>query len=276
MSVSDLKRLQKWMPWMRYQGRKVPSLDGITLAQWKKDRDNVQSIYIDAMMRCVDNDRLEGVGIEIPYGLAVIDLDHCINVTGDLNDVAKEIVERFNSYTEFSPSGTGLHIITAIDDLSDYPKLKANFDNQSVEVLLPGNFVTFSGDSLFDGKDKIYDRTDLVLELYHEAGVEKRKPVNAITDIVRTGNTAYGDMALEKECSIVRQAIEGTRSQTLYTAAKHIGGLIPAGEVDENRAVSDLTYAGRATGLDEDKIRQEIADGIRAGKMHPRPPHYCF
>ena len=84
-------------------------------------------------------------------------------------------------------------------------------------------------------------------------------------------------MALEKECSIVRQAIERTRSQTLYTAAKHIGGLIPAGEVDENRAVSsDLTYAGRATGLDEDKIRQEIADGIRAGKMHPRPPHHRF
>lgn len=39
-----------------------------------------------------------------------IDLDHCIDAHGTVEPWAMEIVEALNSYTEVSPSGTGLHI----------------------------------------------------------------------------------------------------------------------------------------------------------------------
>ncbi len=44
-------------------------------------------------------------------GICGIDLDHCINSSGEVESWAKEIIESLNSYTELSPSGKGLHIL---------------------------------------------------------------------------------------------------------------------------------------------------------------------
>lgn len=53
----------------------------------------------------------EGVGFEFNSGGIVgVDFDHCIQ-GGKLDAWAAAWVERFNSYTEVSPSGTGLHIL---------------------------------------------------------------------------------------------------------------------------------------------------------------------
>ena len=53
-----------------------------------------------------------GIGFEFTEGggYVGIDFDHCIE-NGALNEWAIDRVEWFNSYTELSPSGTGLHII---------------------------------------------------------------------------------------------------------------------------------------------------------------------
>lgn len=40
-----------------------------------------------------------------------IDLDHCVTEDGDIQDWAQRVVNRLDSYTEYSPSGTGVHII---------------------------------------------------------------------------------------------------------------------------------------------------------------------
>lgn len=53
-----------------------------------------------------------GVGFVLGGSFAGIDLDHCINpATGAVDDTALAIVEAMQSYTEISPSGTGLHIL---------------------------------------------------------------------------------------------------------------------------------------------------------------------
>jgi hypothetical protein len=56
----------------------------------------------------------QGIGyvfsIEDPY--CGVDLDHCRNPeTGEIAQWAWEIIRRLNSYTEISPSGTGVHIL---------------------------------------------------------------------------------------------------------------------------------------------------------------------
>src|SRR5690349_11329155 len=57
--------------------------------------------------------RLDGIGFAFtpvdPY--TGVDLDHCRSVHGGLEPRAAEIVKRLNSYTEWSPSGEGLHIL---------------------------------------------------------------------------------------------------------------------------------------------------------------------
>lgn len=40
-----------------------------------------------------------------------IDIDNCVDQNGDVAAWAQELVARFDSYTEVSPSGRGLHII---------------------------------------------------------------------------------------------------------------------------------------------------------------------
>lgn len=55
-----------------------------------------------------------GIGFVITPPLVMIDLDHSVERTaGAITDLqAQEIVEALNSYTELSPSGTGLHILS--------------------------------------------------------------------------------------------------------------------------------------------------------------------
>jgi hypothetical protein len=54
----------------------------------------------------------DGVGVVLTRGsrITCIDLDHVIDAAGRLDTRAETIVERCHSWTEISPSGTGLHI----------------------------------------------------------------------------------------------------------------------------------------------------------------------
>jgi putative DNA primase/helicase len=57
---------------------------------------------------------IAGIGYEFSYydPYCGIDLDHCRDPeTGQITPWAWEIIKQFNSYTEISPSGTGVHII---------------------------------------------------------------------------------------------------------------------------------------------------------------------
>ena len=61
-------------------------------------------------------------GSDAPYGVGFvftaddpftgIDLDECFLDDGKLHPAARLLVESFNSYTELSPSGGGVHIVT--------------------------------------------------------------------------------------------------------------------------------------------------------------------
>lgn len=58
-------------------------------------------------MRYVGN--YNGIGLGIFDGFCAVDIDHCVK-DGVLSDLATEIVNTFNSYTEYSPSGEGVRI----------------------------------------------------------------------------------------------------------------------------------------------------------------------
>lgn len=61
-------------------------------------------------------DHYSGVGFVFSKDndIVGIDIDHCL-IDNDILDEAKNWVERFNSYTEISPSGDGLHILIKTD-----------------------------------------------------------------------------------------------------------------------------------------------------------------
>jgi len=66
----------------------------------------------DVALGNVEDGKADGVGFVLGDGIVGIDLDGCRDPeTGELEDWAQRIVEDLDSYTEVSPSGTGLHIL---------------------------------------------------------------------------------------------------------------------------------------------------------------------
>ena len=65
----------------------------------------------DNAVKCVERGLAQGIGFEFSgNGLYGVDLDHVIDEAGQLMPQAREIVGKLASYTEVSPSGTGLHL----------------------------------------------------------------------------------------------------------------------------------------------------------------------
>lgn len=57
-----------------------------------------------------------GVGFEFAGGYLGIDLDHVIDDAGNLAEWAAVIVQNMDTYTEYSPSGSGLHLLCKVNE----------------------------------------------------------------------------------------------------------------------------------------------------------------
>lgn len=96
-------------------------------------------------------DDFDGIGIAITGDMAAIDIDHCIE-DGRLSDLAEEIIRRVDSYTETSPSGTGIRIIGKAKDFT-YDKEKYYINNRKygLEIYVAsnkGHYVTITGNAI--------------------------------------------------------------------------------------------------------------------------------
>ena len=62
--------------------------------------------------KAAEVDGVDGIGfVFADDGLVGIDLDKCVLEDGTLHPAAAEIVRDLDSYTELSPTGTGVHVI---------------------------------------------------------------------------------------------------------------------------------------------------------------------
>lgn len=86
---------------------------------------------------------VDGLGFALGAGWAGVDLDDAIR-DGQLTPEASEIIESINSYTEISPSGSGVHIIAR----GDVPTGRRLDD---VEIYGNGRYFTMTGQCEFFG-----------------------------------------------------------------------------------------------------------------------------
>lgn len=143
---SELEELKNYPNWVCRSGKKpikpgtnkyASTTDGET---WGKYEDAVAS---------VQEFGLSGIGFVLtgtPF--TVIDLDHVINETGALDARAAELVAAVDSYTEYSPSGAGLHIwVKLYEPLSNFgASRKKDNDNGTVfEIYDTGRYMTVTG-----------------------------------------------------------------------------------------------------------------------------------
>ena len=63
-------------------------------------------------------DRYDGLGFGVFGEFSGIDIDHCVDEYGTISALAFDIIKIMDSYTELSPSGTGVHIYFRTKDFS--------------------------------------------------------------------------------------------------------------------------------------------------------------
>lgn len=98
------------------------------------------------------NRRYNGIGLGIFNGYSAIDIDNCCDENGVLSEMAQNIVDIMNSYTEYSPSGKGIRIIFKVSDFH-YDRTRYYINNHRIglEVYVSGctnKYVTLTGNRI--------------------------------------------------------------------------------------------------------------------------------
>ena len=117
-----------------------------------------------------------GIGFEFANGYAGIDLDNVVLAGGALKPFAEDVVRMMNSYTEYSPSGKGLHILFKLNRLlSEFGSHRRN-DELGIEMYDSGRYFTITGQVYGEAKP-IAERTEMARKIYDKYFI-KSKPDN--------------------------------------------------------------------------------------------------
>lgn len=165
---SELKALPQWILWKSIEkgGRytKVPyQVDG-EMAQANNRR--TWSTFATAVKFYLESD-YDGIGFVFSRqdNYIGIDIDNCV-VDGEPNTFATEIIDTLDSYTEFSPSGKGLHIIVKGGLPQNVLGTGRKNTQHGLEIYSYGRYFTFTGNR--ENSNDVYDRTDELAEVFEK------------------------------------------------------------------------------------------------------------
>ncbi len=162
---AELKKLSRWVNWQFVErdgkSTKVPVDPNTWQPASSSDRDT-WGTYADALAR-FNNDTVDGIGFQLGDSYTGIDLDRCRNPkTGEIESQATAIIGRLSSYTEISPSGTGIHILTK-GSLPPRGRRKG-----PVEIYSDGRFFTMTGEHLDGTPTTVEERQTELTDLHAE------------------------------------------------------------------------------------------------------------
>jgi hypothetical protein len=98
-----------------------------------------------------------------------------------------------------------------------------------------------------------------------EPAVETAITFTTTTVVSGSGDDAYYQAALEKECRAVSQAQNGTRNRKLNNAAYNLGQLVAGKGLQQGSVEGRLLSAAEACGLIKDDGKRSAEATIRSG-----------
>ncbi|UBR30211.1 phage/plasmid primase, P4 family [Bacillus sp. SD-4] len=165
---AELKALPQWILW-KFETRngkqtKVPCQFNGEMARANDRR--TWSTFATAVKFYLEGD-YDGIGFvfsrEDKY--IGIDIDKCVT-DGKTNAFATEIIDTLDSYTEFSPSGKGIHIIIKGSLPQSVLGTGRKNTKHGLEIYSYGRFFTFTGNR--ENSNDVYDRTDELEEVFEQ------------------------------------------------------------------------------------------------------------
>jgi putative DNA primase/helicase len=177
----ELRERKQWLNWKyTYEPERNPDKPWtkppfqVNGSHAKSNDPNTWTSFERAMSHVGDFD---GVGYcpadQDPYTL--IDLDHCRDpLTGEIAAWAQRIIDILDSYTEISPTGTGIRIITK-GKLPPTGRKKGN-----VEMYQTGHYLTITGHHLEGTPREIQERQAQIAIVHSEVfGPQGQPPPNS-------------------------------------------------------------------------------------------------
>ncbi|EOW9529866.1 phage/plasmid primase, P4 family [Bacillus cytotoxicus] len=165
---AELKALPQWILW-KFEKRngkptKVPYQVTGEMAQANNRR--TWSTFATAVKFYLEGD-YDGIGFVFSRqdNYIGIDIDKCV-VDGKINTFATEIIDTLDSYTEFSPSGKGIHIIIKGNLPQSVLGTGRKNAKHGLEIYSYGRYFSFTGHR--ENSNDVYERTDELAEVFEK------------------------------------------------------------------------------------------------------------
>lgn len=157
----------------------------------------------------------DGIGIGIFNGICAIDLDNCVSDSGYYTQTAAEIVALMHSYTEYSPSGNGLHILFSAKGFQYDTKRFYIMNHQAgIEVYVAGatnKYVTVTGNGCED-----YEYGDRTQELQTLLDKFMRRPEVGAENAINAKNS---DLSMEQLLQLAKSSKNGAAFTALWNGS---------------------------------------------------------
>ena len=175
---AELKMNGLWCGWKLTDKGKVPF--NLSTGQYAKSNDETTFSSYPVLLNNLhkylkyEGDRqVGGIGLGVFRGYSAVDIDHCVDENGNLSDMARDIIDFCQSYTEYSPSGTGIRIIFKTQVKIDKNEYYINNHSNGLEIYISNNtnkFVSITGNKISGDTINEIDIT-YILDKYMKKGV---------------------------------------------------------------------------------------------------------
>lgn len=110
----ELKKLNCWVGWKKVINERVKKIPiNPTNGEKAGTTNSLTWGTFEEALSAYQRFNLDGIGFvftnENPY--LGIDIDDCVDDNGNLNELVRDVISQVNSYTEYSQSGEGIHIL---------------------------------------------------------------------------------------------------------------------------------------------------------------------
>ncbi len=156
-----MQAMKRYSNWVCHRN-KIP-IDPKTGNTAKSNDSTTWGTYQQAKLLMEQDKSISGLGFMFSHSPYVgIDIDHCI-VDGKMSKLALNIVYEFQSYTEYSPSGTGIHIICK----GKLPGAGRKNSNLGLEMYDSGRYFTVT-ENVLKGYTMIGERQQEIDTIYQK------------------------------------------------------------------------------------------------------------
>ena len=173
----------------------------------------------EVVCEAVQEKHFDGIGFVFTANdpFAGIDLDNCIDKEGNVADYAKKIIFALESYSEYSPSGNGVHIILKGQVPKGGINRKHGIDGlYPIEIYDRGRFFTVTENQFHDTVSEVNERQGQLERLY--SSVTASRKLN--DDGLSTGGST-SSLSDEEVISLAKQAKNSDKFISLFEKEKY-------------------------------------------------------